>query len=145
MSQIDDKSEGALQQAARATRASTEPAGSLGHSAGIANAAEQFKRLLGKAARTFAEAELFNGNPADWSHSFEDYKMNAATKARFDDAKQSALVELIMFAKVRGDEVIAQGMAARSGETGTGSTEGNSPVACDAPNPHQGGHNEGTH
>ena len=30
---------------------------------------------------------------------------------------------------------LAQGMAARSGETGTGSTEGNSPVAeSDAPN-----------
>lgn len=80
---------------------------------GIANAGDQFKHLLGKAARTFAEAEFFNGNPADWSHSFEDYHMNAATKARFDDAKQAALIELVMFAKVRGDDVIAQAIEAR--------------------------------
>lgn len=119
MNQIDDKGEGALQQAARATAA--EPVVSALRD-GIANAwlIEELETGIAKLQKLVAEEQVFS-----WR--------------RYWDGYHTAYADLL-------NKVLAQGMAARSGETGTGSTrQGNSPVACDAPNPHQGGHNEGTH
>lgn len=184
MNQIDDnRGEGALQQAARATHEQSRQAVSA-VPVGIANAfilerhtgsyedyrttpilvfldEKQAKNIASEARAEFEMAKELvpsrkypeepheneaawdaweAAREADWAR-FKGYLTidpSMAPSGAWSEPEEDIAYHVVAVP-------FAQGMETRQGGDGTAPSQDDSPVACDAPNPPQGGHNEGTH